>query len=244
MKFFQLECKIYLKRDIYFLDSFDVLSKFVSFSLCQIKDYEKLHNENRFKNYCFSTISPPQKDRVYKKGTIYGFTIRALDKKFIKKLANALRENINNPHIQVLNTQFKKIKQFPIREIYSISPCITTVDNQEGKQIFWTIKEDGDIVKLAKQLQDNLEKKYKAFYKKELKAKQNFIQLLAIKNQKPQSIFFQKDARKIRFFGNKFQIVVNEDKVSQKLAFLALSCGLGEKQSYGGGFVNAKGIKW
>lgn len=41
---------------------------------------------------------------------------------------------------------------------------------------------------------------------------------------------------RVRLFGNKFKIVPNEDEVSQKLAFVALACGLGEKQSYGGGF--------
>ncbi len=240
MKFFQLKCKVYVKRDIYFLDSFDILSKFISFSLCQIEDYEKLHNENKYKNYCFSTISPPQKDKVYKKDKSYEFIIKSLDKEFIEDLAIKLRENINNPYLQVLKTEFKKIKQFHIRELYSISPCIVTVKTVEGKRRFWTVQEDGDILKLAKQLQDNLEKKYKDFYGKELKSTQNFIQLLAIKNQKPQSIFFTKDGRKIRLFGNKFQIIVNEDKVSQKLAFLALSCGVGEKNSLGGGYLGWK----
>jgi len=41
---------------------------------------------------------------------------------------------------------------------------------------------------------------------------------------------------RVRLFGNKLKIVPNEDETSQKLAFVALSCGLGEKQSYGGGF--------
>ena len=101
---------------------------------------------------------------------------------------------------------------------------------------------DGDILKLQKQLQDNLLKKYENFYNEKLKPTQNFIQLLEIKNQKPQSIYFMKKINdgksiRVRLFGNKFKIVPNEDETSQKLAFVALSCGLGEKQSYGGGFV-------
>ncbi len=240
MKFFELRCKIYLKKDVYFLDSFDILSKFISFSLCQIKDYENLHNENKFKNYCFSTIRPIQEDRVYKTGETYKFTLRALDEKFIKDLALKLRENINNPYLQVKEVELKTIKQFFIKELYNISPCIISVEKDDGKTRFWTVQEDGDILKLVKQLQDNLEKKYKAFYGEELKSKQNFIQLLEIKNQKPQSIFFKKDGRQIRLFGNKFQIVVNEDEISQRLAFLGLSCGLGEKQSYGGGYLGWK----
>ncbi len=245
MKFYQIFCEVYLKKDIHFLDSFDILSKFISFSLCQNEDYEKLHNENKFKNYCFSTISPPQKDKIYKKGNIYSFILRSLDKGFIEDLSIKLRENINNPYLQVLKTEFKTMNQFFINELYSIPPCIVTSEVREGRPVYWTVEKDGDILKLAKQLQDNLEKKYKSFYGEELKSKQNFIQLLEIKNQKPQSIFFMKEIKdnkkiKLRLFGNKFQIVVNEDKVSQKLAFMALACGIGEKNSLGGGYLGWK----
>ena len=47
-----------------------------------------------------------------------------------------------------------------------------------------------------------------------------------------------------RFFGNKFKIIPNEDEVSQKLAFVALGCGLGEKNSFGGGFCISGGKRW
>jgi len=50
----------------------------------------------------------------------------------------------------------------------------------------------------------------------------------------------EQNERKITFFGNKFRIAPNEDDISQKLAFVALACGLGEKNSYGGGFCLGK----
>ena len=52
-----------------------------------------------------------------------------------------------------------------------------------------------------------------------------------------------KDGGFIRFFGNKLRIVPNEDELSQKLAFTALACGLGEKNSYGGGFCLGEGVR-
>jgi CRISPR-associated endoribonuclease Cas6 len=110
------------------------------------------------------------------------------------------------------------------------------------------MKQDGDILKLQKLLQDNLEKKYNAFYGTKLKPTQNFIQLLEIKNQKPQRIWTSKKDKEqkivsFNFIGNKFRIMPNEDEISQKLAFLALGCGLGEKNSYGGGFCLGKGFQ-
>ena len=53
-----------------------------------------------------------------------------------------------------------------------------------------------------------------------------------------------KKVTEVRFFGNKFRIVPNEDEVSQKLAFVALACGLGEKNSFGGGFCIGGGRRW
>ena len=90
-------------------------------------------------------------------------------------------------------------------------------------------------------------KKYEEFFGKKIEVNQNFIQLLEVKNQKPQSIYFtttkNEIQKRVRLLGNKFRIVPNEDEISQKLAFLTLGVGLGEKSSYGSGFCIAKGLK-
>ncbi len=48
--------------------------------------------------------------------------------------------------------------------------------------------------------------------------------------------------KEVRLFGNKFKIIPNEDEVSQKLAFVALGAGLGEKNSFGGGFCSYRNM--
>jgi CRISPR-associated endoribonuclease Cas6 len=114
-------------------------------------------------------------------------------------------------------------------------------ENKEDYQLFWTLEKSGDIIELQNQLQENLLKKYEEFFGKKLEVNQNFIQLLEVKNQKPQSIYFtttkNEIQKRVRLIGNKFRIVPNEDEISQKLAFLSLGVGLGEKSSYGGGFM-------
>jgi len=136
----------------------------------------------------------------------------------------------------VLQTTKKTINQSFISELYSATPVVTTLEN--GR--YWSVQESGDIMLLQKQLHDNLEKKYKSFYGEPLHVKDNFIQLIEIKNRVPQTINMHKENIKVTFFGNKFKIVPNEDELSQKLAFTALACGLGEKNSYGGGFCLGK----
>lgn len=239
MKYYELVCTAFVKKDIEFKNSFDILSKYINFSMSLDDELKRFHEEKCFKNYCFGGLYPTEKEKVYKRGTVYKFTIRGLDESFIDKLSNILRQNVDNNIIQIVETNKKTIKQFFISEIYSATPVIVSMPKQKGeKQKFWSIEDD--IFLLQKQLQDNLEKKYKAFYNEELNSTQNFIQLFEIKNRVPQSIYFTKNERTVRLFGNKFKFIINEDEVSQKLAFVALSCGLGEKQSYGGGFVLGK----
>ena len=240
LHYFELICKAYIKKDIPFNHSFEVISKYISFSMAQDAVLKELHEKERtFKHYSFGSFYPIEKERVYKKGNSYEFRLRSPNESFIDTLSKTLRQNIDNPHFLIVEVSKKMVKQFFIAELYSVTPIIVT----SAKGLFWTIDKDGDIMKLQTLLHNNLEKKYHTFYGEELKAGQNFIQFSQIKNQKPQSIWTSKNGKSFRFFGNKFRIVPNEDEASQKLAFLALSCGLGEKNSFGGGFCLAKGLE-
>ena len=239
MKYFELTCTAYLKKDISFKESFEIIGKYISYSMFQSQILEELHKEKGFKYYNFGSFFPTEKEKIYKQDNSYKFIIRSLDEIFIDTLSNTLRQNINNPFFQVISIQKRVIKQFFINELYSIAPVIVTTENN----LFWTMQKDGDILKLQKQLHDNLEKKYQSFFKEPIKAEQNFIQLLEIKNKVPQNIEITKNGKRVRLFGNKFRIIPNEDKISQKLAFVALSCGLGEKNSFGGGYLIAKGLR-
>jgi CRISPR-associated endoribonuclease Cas6 len=249
MKIFELRCIAYLKKDITFDVSFDCISKLINYTICQKEEYVLKHNKNVFNNYCFGSFMPIQKDKLYKKGNTYDFTIRTIDEKFALELVNLLRANINNPFLQIIQIERKDIKPFFISELYSATPVIMSLKKEDisSHQLFWTLDKSGDIIELQNQLQDNLLKKYEEFFGEKLKVNQNFIQLLEIKNQKPQSIYFtttkNEIQKRVRLLGNKFRIVPNEDEIAQKLAFLTLGVGLGEKSSYGGGFCIAKGLK-
>ncbi len=237
MKYFELTCMAYLKRNISFKESFETIAKYINYAMSQDKILEKLHSNNGYKYYVFGGFLPLEKDKIYKKGCSYKFSLRSIDENFIDKLSFELRKNINNPNFLIVETHKKEIKQFFVNELYSATPVIATMPN--GR--FW-MKED-NLMLLYKQLQDNLEKKYQDFYNQKLKPIQNFIQLLELKNHRSQSIQITKQDKKIQLFGNKFKIVPHEDEVSQKLAFLSLGIGLGEKNSFGGGFCLGKGIR-
>ena len=233
MKYFELRCTAYIKKDISYEKSFNILSKYISFSMAQDDKLKELHiNKKGYKYYNFDNFYPIEKDKIYKKGNNYQISLRSPNIYFIDTISQLLRENINNEYFQIIITNKRTVSQFFISELYTLTPTIVTV----GNNLFWTIDRDGDIAKLQKQLHDNLEKKYYDFYNEKLDSDQNFIQLIEIKNRVPFSIKSIKNQVSFRLFGNKFKIIPNEDEVSQKLAFMALSCGLGEKNSFGGGF--------
>ncbi|MCK9372757.1 MAG: CRISPR-associated protein Cas6 [Sulfuricurvum sp.] len=238
MHYFELTCVAYLKSDLDFHRSFETLSAFITFSMMR-GGLEETHTKSGYKHYVFGGLLPTQSDKTYKKGSTYRFAIRALDEAFITLLSKALRQNIDHPDLIVVETAHKKTTPFFIQELYSATPVIVTCEGS----LYWTMEKNGDIVQLQRQLHDNLEKKYQSFYGEAIKAPQNFIQMIEIKNRVPQNIKIHKDGKPVTFFGNKFRIVPNEDPISQKLAFIALACGLGEKNSYGGGFCLAGGMR-
>lgn len=238
MEYFELKCTAYLKQDLELSKSFEALSKYISFAMMR-GDLETVHTRIGYKYFVFGGLLPIETEQIYKKASVYHFELRSFSESFIDKIAIALRDNINNPNMTIVETSKKIIPFQPISELYTATPTISSTDTSR----YWTMQESGDIMQLQHQLHNNLEKKYTSFFGEELKSTHNFIQLLEIKNRVPQTIKIHKDDKEIRFFGNKFKIVPNEDEVSQKLAFTALACGLGEKNSFGAGFCLARGMR-
>ena len=244
MKIFELKCKAYLKTNIELKSSFDVLSKYLNYSIYQNEIYK--NKDTSIKSYCFGNFYPTESDKIYKKNNVYEFVIRSIDEEFIDELEKAIIENMNNGFLLVLSAVKKEIDQFFIRELYSATPVIVSQKKDEtGRQLYWSLDYSGDIEMLQNQLQKNLEKKLKLFYPEDMETTSNFIDKIEIKNVKPQSIYFKtirnQKEKLVRLIGNKFKIIPKKDDLSQKLAFLSLGVGLGEKSSFGGGFCLGRG---
>ena len=244
MKIFELKCKAYLKTNIELKSSFDVLSKYLNYSIYQNEIYK--NKDTSIKNYCFGNFYPTESDKIYKKNNVYEFVIRSIDEEFIDELEKAILENMNNSFLIVLSAVKKEIDQFFIRELYSATPVIVSQKKDDtGRQLYWSLDYNGDMEILQNQLQKNLEKKLKLFYPDDMDVSNNFIDKIEIKNLKPQSIYFKtirnQKEKLVRLIGNKFKIVPKKDDLSQKLAFLSLGVGLGEKSSFGGGFCLGRG---
>ena len=184
MKIFELKCEAYLKSDIDLKNSFDVLSKFINHSIYKNEIYEQNDKNNHIKNYCFGNFYPTESDRIYKKNRVYGFVIRSINEDFIDALSGSLKQNINNSFISILKITKKQIEQFFIKELYTVTPVIVTDKiDESGRQLYWSLDYNGDMIALQKQLQNNLKRKLKQFYPEDIEVSNNFIHEIKNLNQ-------------------------------------------------------------
>ncbi len=80
----------------------------------------------------------------------------------------------------------------------------------------------------------NLIKKYNKFTGEKIEENFDFYTSIEFKNKKPISVNY----KNIKLLGDKLQLNIADDKLSQKIAYMALGTGLGENNSRGLGFVN------
>jgi CRISPR-associated endoribonuclease Cas6 len=111
-----------------------------------------------------------------------------------------------------------------VEKIYTITPAVLTFERNR----YWTPEDDLQI--LVRSVRENLRKKYRHFFKKEIDAPEDFINYYEVINEKP--IVFNYKGGKI--LANRFIFGFGDDAVSQKLAF---GVGVLEKNALGFGMV-------
>ena len=114
-----------------------------------------------------------------------------------------------------------------INKLITLTPAIITTEKGD-----YDIKEDIEFVK--NRILANTQKKYKKIYDTQIDI--DFIKEIRKTNKTPVKIPY----KNINMLGNKFEIQIKEDPMSQNLAYLNLSVGLLEKNSLGLGFCIAR----
>jgi CRISPR-associated endoribonuclease Cas6 len=230
--FSEVTVTVRLKNPVYFQDAQEEIGKYLNHSMLLNNDLTKFHEADGYKFYVFSGLWPTEKNKTYQAGNVYIFKIRSLQQDFVEELIPCIRRN-DNKTFQVLAVENKKYHHHRhrfIQEISTITPFVVTVD---GKP--W-MPEQHDFDLLLDRLHANAEKKYKKLFGEEVFT-DSFIQGISLLNSKPLVMHY----KNISVLGHKARIVVNEDKQSQKLAFIVLGAGLAEKNSViGAGFCHGK----
>lgn len=229
LKVFEILLKVYLLKDIEVSETQNRILKLIDNTLGKTEEALKFHNKNDFKNYCFNSFYPLEKDGIYKEGSIYTITIRTVDKALATYFNNRLTYSYT-PYIKALTSQMKTIPIKKIKKIYSITPMI--IKNDEG---YW--KNLIDVSEFERRIKENLIKKHNNILND--KMDENFIlyESIEFKNRVPISIPY-KDRK---LLGDKISLEIPADDISQEIAYMALGTGIGEMNARGLGFM---GYRW
>lgn len=219
MNYYNLKIVALLKQDLDNFSAYEKISNLISLSMLKDNNLKQIHEQNTYKNYVFCNLYPIEKDSIYKKNNIYTFDLRGIEIEKILKLKKVMN-NAENDYLKVIQIIFQTNQQREIKKLITLTPTIITTEKGD-----YDIKDNLEFVK--QRILANTQKKYKNIFKDNVNI--DFIKDIKKTNVKPIKIPY----KNINILGNKFELFINEDKMSQDLAFLILSIGCLEKNAIG-----------
>lgn len=224
----ELKVKVYLLKDIKLKDVNVNITRLIDKCLSRDKYYLEFHNKNNFKNYCFNLLYPLEKTKIYRAGNIYTFILRSVD----EELADFISKNLTNEYtneIKVLTINDSIIPKKIISDVYSITPVVIKLD--EG---YW--RNNISVEEFELRLKENIIKKYNDFYNTKIDEDFEIFNHIKFNNVKP----IATDFKNVSILGDKLNIKIAENSMSQELTYFMLGAGIGEMNSRSFGFVNFK----
>lgn len=228
MHVYEIKLKVYLLQNIKYENSLEIVSSYLDSGLCKNEKFLTQHNKKEYKLYNFNYLYPPEKDKIYKQGSLYTLTIRTIDKEIAEYMGNIICNHFDE-NIKGLTSEIRIIPRKTIDKIYSITPVL--IKNDTG---YW--KQKNDLEFFEKRIKENTLKKYKYISNNELELC-DFYNEIKFKNHKPIATNF----KNIRLLGDKIELSIETDPISQELAYMILGLGLAENNSRGTGFMN---VRW
>lgn len=219
MNYYNLKIVALLKQDLDNFSAYEKISNLISSAMLKDNNLKQIHEQNTYKNYVFCNLYSIEKDSIYKKNNIYTFDLRGIEIEKILKLKQVMN-NAENDYLKVIQIIFQTNQQREIKKLITLTPTIITTEKGD-----YDIKDNLEFVK--KRILANTQKKYKNIFKDNVDI--DFIKDIKKTNVKPIKIPY----KNINILGNKFEIFIKEDKMSQDLAFLILSIGCLEKNAIG-----------
>lgn len=227
MEYYEIVVTTLLKADITYTKSFEWLSNFINKAMLGHDDLKAIHLNKKLKLYTFSSFYPIEKDKTYKKGRVYIFRIRSIDKNFIDNLHTILKKIYHND-LHILSTELITKNQKFIKELISLTPIILSSD--QG----YHLPSKNQLIYVEERIKNLLERKYEAFYGEKIHVDQ-LCSTVVKANKVPIKLPY----KNMHFIGNKFRFIIDESEASQKLATMALATSMSEKSSLGMGFAVA-----
>lgn len=226
MQVYQIRIKLYMLTDVVLNRIQTNLTAFIDKGFLENKELLQMHEENRFKNYCYDLPYPVEKDKIYKKGKIYTVTVRTIDPKLAKYFQEVC-VNSYTDEVKGLTSEIRIIPKKVIDSLYTLTPVILKDDKG-----YW--RKHMQLAEFENQLKVNLVKKWNTFTGEKLSEDFSLYMLLEFLNETPVPMEY----KSIKLLGDKIRLQIADNETAQKLAYMALGTGLLSMNSRGAGYVN------
>lgn len=229
-KVYELKIKTYILQDIPYPQTMRTIAGFIDSSLAKREDLLELHNQNQFKQYCFSGFYPLETNGVYQADHIYTVTLRTVDAKLAEYFLKVLKDHIT-PKMKGLTAEIRIVPKKIIGEIYSLLPVIMKSDGG-----YW--RNTMELEEYERRLFENAVKKYQAYIGEGIEEDFQLYTGIRFMNKKPIGV----DYKEIRLLGDKLNLQIADNEMAQELAYFLLGTGIGEMNSRGYGYCNFRWI--
>lgn len=226
MQVYQIRIKLYMLTDVALNRIQTNLTAFIDKGFLENEELLQMHEENKFKNYCYDLPYPIEKDKIYKKGKIYTVTIRTIDSRLAKYFQEVC-VNSYTDEVKGLTSEIRIIPKKVIDSIYTLTPVILKDDKG-----YW--RKHMQLAEFENQLKVNLIKKWNRFTGEKLSEDFSLYTLLEFLNETPVPMEY----KSIKLLGDKIRLQIADNETAQKLAYMALGTGLLSMNSRGAGYVN------
>lgn len=227
----EINCKVYLLKTIRLENILYEISSFADKALASDEKMLEFHQSYGYKGYVLSGFKEIEKQKFYKEGKIYTFSVRCVQKElcdfFLKQLADT-----QSAVMKGLVTEVKTIPKLFIEKLYTVTPALVKLDGGYWKKVL-------SFEDYEKRLFDNSIKKYKQLTGKDIDENFRLYNRIEMLNNKPIANYF----KGIRLLGDKFELHISENETAQEISYILLGVGALENNSRGYGYLNYKAIR-
>lgn len=226
MRIYTVRIKVYIIVDTPVEEIRGAVTEFLDSGLAVNPQFAELHSQNRYKYYCYDSLYPIEKDKVYKKDQIYTLTIRTLHANLAKYFSECV-VNTYTDKLKGLTAQVRIIPKKHIDVMYTLTPAILKCDSG-----YW--KDEMTVEQYEERLKVNLIKKWNELHGEKIQEDFELFTGVEFLSKCPVASQY----KGIKLLGDKIRIHVADNEMAQKLAYMALGSGVLEMNSRGFGFVN------
>lgn len=229
IKIKEYDIKVILLKEIHLKNIGSSIGGFLTEILCIDENWKKMHYNKEYKGYCFNYLHPQAQNKIYQRG-VYNFQVRVIDE-YVESILDNYISGFWNDTFKVIFVKKSELTQKRnIQRCFTVTPVILKTDKG-----YW--RKENKFELFESRIKSNMIKKYKFITGETIEEEPQIYNKIILDNEKPVATSY----KNIILLGDKITIELEQDNLSQEIAFITLGMGVGENNSsIGAGFLNYK----